>query len=69
MEKKKVLSYGNLPTRLPIFQTAVVYLFLDFYDAPGVWWGVWGVIIALAWIFSFVNLFMTTSVDIFKNDK
>ena len=69
MEKKKVLSYSNLPSRLPVLHTVVLYILLDFYDAREWVWGVVGVIMCLVWISSAVSLFVTTRVDIFKNDK
>lgn len=45
-----VLPVSVLPTRLPIGLTAIVYLILDRFDAPGWVWGVVGTVMALLWI-------------------
>jgi hypothetical protein len=45
-----VIPVDHLPARPPIVFTAVAFMALDLYDAPGVAWGVLGTVIALAWI-------------------
>lgn len=39
MKKKKVIANKNLPTRIPLWSTITLYLFLDRLHAPQ-WYGV-----------------------------
>ena len=50
MKTKKVVSYDNLPTRLPIWPTGTAFLLLDRFHAVGWVWGIFGTLFALIWI-------------------
>jgi hypothetical protein len=69
MKKTKVISDKNLPVRAPILLTAVVYLFLDKFNAVGWVWGVVGTIFALLWIGYFYGIATSDGIDIFKEEK
>ena len=50
MKRKKVIKYGNMPTKLPVLQTAVGYLLLVKFDAAGWVWGIFGTLCFLLWL-------------------
>lgn len=54
----KVVDYGNLPARFPIWSSLTLWLFLDRLAAPGWVYGVCGTIMFIIWavaIFKFVT--------------
>jgi hypothetical protein len=55
MEKRKVISRKNLPTRLPIWPTAIIWLLMDYYNASDITHGVVWTIWAILWIVVIVN--------------
>lgn len=65
-DKIKVISRKNLPARPPVLLTAVVYLFLDKFQASGVVWGVVFTILALFWIAWIIALFKEEDINIFE---
>jgi len=69
MKKTKVISNKNLGMHSPILLTAVVYLFLDKFNAVGWVWGVVGTVFALFWIAYFYSIFTSDPVDIFEEKK
>jgi hypothetical protein len=46
----KVSHSGEMPTRLPLYQTATAWLLIDRLDAPGWVRGAVGVVLLLIWI-------------------
>lgn len=65
MKKQKVISPKSLPARLPIWQTAVVWLLLDRFHAPGWVQGAVWMLIGVFWVLSAVSVFyLETRVDI-----
>lgn len=52
MKVQKVLSYKNLPTKLPVQLTIIWWLLLDRLNAPEWGWAVSGTLLALFWITS-----------------
>jgi hypothetical protein len=48
--KRVVIPVNHYPTRSPALATAVLYMALDIYKAPGWVWGVLGTLMAAAWI-------------------
>lgn len=50
MKPKKVISHKNLPSKLPVFQTIVLWLFLDRLNAPSWLMGAIGAV----WLILFV---------------
>lgn len=65
----KVVKYKNLPARLPVWPTIVLWLLLDRLRAPGWVWGVCGTITALGWLGSLAQLLYQKETDIFKEDQ
>ena len=65
--KPKVVSYKSLPIRIPWVHTALAYLFLDRFKAPGWAWGVVATVIALFWILSFIGLATQEQVNLFED--
>jgi len=47
---RTVIPWGQLPAQLPTQTTALVYLLLEHFDAPGWVWGVVGTMLALIWV-------------------
>ncbi len=68
MKSKKVISSKNLPVRLPIFQTATMYLLLDKFHWQEWIMGALGLLCLLLWVVSIGYLFTPEETDIF-NDK
>lgn len=63
MDKTPVIRAKNLPTRWPIFPTAVLYLLLDRFHAPGYAWGIAGTCAAIIWIAVIVAQFTETPAE------
>jgi len=66
MEKKQVISYKNLPARLPLIPTLVAWLLVREFDISGFWVGVMAVFLGLVWLSAIWSLATTKFVDIFK---
>jgi len=66
METPKVISWKNMPTRLPIWTSATAYLLLEHFNASQVIWGVVGTIFGLGWIVAVIQLFREEKVELFK---
>lgn len=49
MKKKTVISFKNLPMRMPLSFTALWALVLDRLNAPGYVWGAVGVLMLAIW--------------------
>jgi hypothetical protein len=45
-----------LPSRLPIWQTPIVFLLCDRFDAPGWVWGIAGTLLVITWIGAVIAL-------------
>ena len=50
MKKMKVLSWKNMPVRYPILHTAVLWLVLEHFNAPGWTKGVAWTVMGLLWV-------------------
>ena len=48
--KRKVIHPSQLPTRFPVTLTAIFFLIMWEFQAPGWVWGVIGTIFALGWL-------------------
>lgn len=68
MKKSNVISWKNLPARLPWVSTAVAYLYLDKYNAPGWVWGMVITLFAILWILCLLAKALQNQVDILKDD-
>jgi len=53
---RTVIPWDALPAQLPVQTTAVVYLLLEHFDAPGLVWGVVGTLLALLWAGAMVRM-------------
>jgi hypothetical protein len=69
MTDRRVIKYRNLPTKLPIGSTAVVWLLLDRFQAPGWVWGAVGVICLATWAAVIYQIWIEDGVDIFAEGK
>lgn len=63
MDTPQVISWKNMPARLPIWTTATAFLLLDRFKANGVVWGIAGTIFFFAWIVSIIQMFRENRVD------
>jgi len=67
-EERKVIKRTNLPSRLSIWNTLILYMFLDLYGfsatVQAVVWTVW----VMIWIIVLVNFWNEKDIDIFEND-
>ena len=50
MAKRFIIPQTHFPVRAPLWQSVVLYMALDIYNAPGWLWGVMGTIAAILWI-------------------
>lgn len=64
----KVIKRKNLPYRLPLFDTLLVALALDHWNAPQWLWGVSGALFAIYWIAAIHLIRNETEVDVL-NEK
>ena len=64
MEKRRVISRKNLPTKLPVSFTALVIIWIDFYEASDILKGVLFTFLAITWITSTINLFTEESKEV-----
>lgn len=69
MSDKKVIKFANLPTRLPVSTTLLVWLAMDVWNFP-MWakGGLW-TLLALIWIGSAINVWQEKHVNIFEDEK
>lgn len=66
MNKIKVISRRNLPGKLPLLQTLVAILSLDYWNAPQWLWGVVGIILTMYWIVDIFFIINSKQVNIFE---
>lgn len=64
-EKKFKIDRKNLPTRLPIYNTLIIVIALDYWSAPDWLWGVLGTLVLIAWVSVLISFFKDDYVDIF----
>ncbi len=48
----KVISFNQLPTRLPVGWSCLIYLMMDKFQAGALAWGIVGTLMAIVWIVS-----------------
>ena len=60
----KVISFKQLPTRLPFQFTAVIYLLMDRFSAGALAWGIVGTLMAIIWIGCIYNIHKEERVEI-----
>jgi len=64
-KERKVISAKYLPTKLPIYQTAVLYLILAHFDCSEWVWGACGVLFAIHWLAAIVLMITEKQIEIF----
>ena len=67
MSKRTVVSWKNLPMRMPLMFTAVCYLLLDRLAAPGWVWGVVGTLVIAMWLTWIADVIQRDGVELFKD--
>lgn len=65
--RQRVIRRANLPMRMPLWHTLVLYLFLDRLHAPGFVWGAVGLYLALGWGVWIYAQFTESPVDVLSN--
>ena len=69
MKKRNVIKSSNLRLRSPVMSGLIIYMALDKWNAPEWLWGVLGLLV-LMWIITFIiDMFNTTEIDLFADDK
>lgn len=69
MSRYRVVHPGNLPPRLPVAATAVLWLLLDRVEVPGLWRGVAWTIMGLFWVVLLVAWWIVEPVRIFPREE
>lgn len=69
MKKTRTISYLNLPTRLPMIQTIVVYLLLVHINASAVTYAIVGTVIVFIWLAVIIRLFAEERINIFRDKE
>jgi len=65
---EKTYYIKNTRIRLPIFQTATIYLIMDKFNASPILWGVIGTIWGIVWLFCIAGIAYQEGVDVFKDN-
>jgi len=69
MRNKKVISYSNLPTKLPLTGTIAIAVALDYYNAPNWLKVILYSYLTMIWIFKIIKVTKEKEVDLFKKKK
>lgn len=64
--KRKVISWDNLPTRFSIANILIVYLLLENLNAPEWVYVAWGIFYIIQFVKFVIESFKIESIDIFK---
>lgn len=67
--KKKVLALSCFPMRMPLFETATLFLVVDRFQSPEWVWGAVGVFVVLLWCAFIYDRVTTEEVDILNPKK
>lgn len=62
----RVIAHKNLPYRLPIWPTAIIYLLADKVQPDNFWWGVITVFLVSWWAVAIYVLWVQKPVDLIK---
>jgi hypothetical protein len=68
-EKKKVISFSNLPTGFRLSLYALVYLYIDRFNISGIYLGIILSCTGIIFIFQVIAFFCQEHVNIFKKDE
>jgi hypothetical protein len=69
MRNKKVISYSNLPTKLPLTITIAIAVALDYYNAPNLLKVILYSYMTIIWIYNIIKIVKEKEVDLFKKKK
>jgi len=69
MNGRKVINPAQLPARLPVMSTLVLWLTLDQTHAAGWVWGVVGTVLAVVWIGVTIDIYTRQVVNLKELDK
>lgn len=69
MNRVRCIKQSNLPPRLPILSTAVIWLLVDRYDVPGAWRGVIWTLWAIWWALVCAAVWFYEPVDVLAEQK
>lgn len=65
----KVISRKNIPARSPLSFSLLMWLILDYTDAPGWVSGVVWTLVSLMWLSFFISLYREKEVDVFTGES
>jgi len=65
----KEISAKNLPTKLPVGITVLIWLMLDKMNASDLTYGIAYTLVVMAWIGAIYKMYNRETVDLFKDDK
>src|SRR5690606_6610422 len=68
LETMKVIERKNLPTKIPVINTLVIVMALDFYNSSAWLWGVLLTIWSIIVIASIIGVYRDEYVDLFEDD-
>ena len=66
---KSVIKLNNLPAKLPVTETMVYVMAMDFFKTPQWGIGIMAFLLCCKWIIAIYDLCTQQSVDIFKSAK
>ena len=69
MKNKKVISFKNLPTRLPLNSTVLYAFLLHYFNCGGFAWGAFISVMSFVWIGTIYNMVSENSINIFEEPK
>lgn len=69
MDRKKVIDRKNLPVKFPLMQSILIYVVLDYYNAPGWLWGILTTLYSLIWILAIISFTREIDVNIFSQNN
>jgi len=62
--QRKVLSYKNMPAKMPLMASLFWWMFLDYIKAPGWAFGAMAVLIIVLWTSWVIELFTAEHVEL-----
>lgn len=63
------IKTSNLPSRLPIVTTVVLFIALDHWNASDLVRGIFYTLFAVVWILSIIGIYVGEEVDLFEFEK
>lgn len=66
MDRPRKIDRKNLPQSSPLLGTIVLWLALDYWNAPGWLWGVIGTLVVVLWLAFIAEVSLGESVDVLK---